>query len=69
MSFLKFFGRRLLTGLVARAFTGFLVRRFRVSPSAANLIFLVLTELLARGSEAAPGGGRGRGWRPGKPAP
>lgn len=61
MSLFKFFGRRLLTGVVARGFTNFLVKRFRVSPAAANLIFLVLAELLARGTESPAVAGRGRG--------
>lgn len=61
MSLLKFFGRRLLTGVVARGFTNFLVKRLRVSPGAANLIFVVLAELLARGTENPNVAGRGRG--------
>ncbi len=59
MSLLNFFGRRLLTGFVARGFTSFLVKRFRVSPGVANLIFVVLAELLARGTERSGVAGRG----------
>jgi len=64
MPIVSFFVRRLLTGVVARAFTSFLIKRFRVSPGAANLVFVVLTELLARGTEkpTAPGSGRGFGF-------
>ncbi len=58
MSILNFFGRRLLTGVVARGFTNFLVKRFRVSPGAANLIFVVLAEMLARGTEKPTGASR-----------
>ena len=59
MPIVSFFVRRLLTGVVARAFTTFLVKRFRVSPGAANLIFVVLAELLARGTEKPTAPGRG----------
>ncbi len=60
MPIVSFFVRRLVTGVVARAFTSFLIKRFRVSSGAANLIFLVVAELLARGTEksTAPGGFR-----------
>ncbi len=58
MSILNFFGRRLLSGVVARGFTNFLVKRFRMSPGAANLIFVVLAEMLARGTEKPNGAGR-----------
>ena len=61
MPIVSFFVRRLLTGIVARAFTSFLVKRFRVSPGAANLIFLVVAELLARGTEKTTGRGFGFG--------
>ena len=64
MPILSFFARRLLTGIAARFFTGILVKRFRVSPGAANLIFVVLTELLARSTEkpTSPASGRGFGF-------
>jgi len=64
MPLLSFFIRRLLTGIVARSFTNFLVKRFQMSPSMANLVFVVLAELLARGTEkpTMPGRGRGRGF-------
>lgn len=61
MSLLSFFARRFLTGAVARAVTSFLIRRFKLSPGAANIAFVVLTEMLARASEKpgrAPTGGR-----------
>ena len=53
MSFLLFFGRRILSGFVAKAVSGFLVKRFKMSPGAASLIFVVIAELLARSSEKA----------------
>ena len=53
MSFLSFFARRIFSGLVAKMFSGFLVNRFRMSPGAASLVFVVITELLARSSEKA----------------
>ena len=64
MPIISFFARRLLTGVIARFFTGFLTKRFRVSPGAANLIFVVLTELLARSTEkpTSPASGRGFGF-------
>lgn len=67
MSLFNFFGRRLLTGVVARGFTSFLVKRFRVSPGAASLIFVVLAELLARGTERPTAAATSRnGWFKGK---
>lgn len=69
MPIVMFFVRRILTGIAARAFTNLLVKRFNVSPGAANLIFVVLAELLARGTEkptaSAPGRGFGFGGRKG----
>lgn len=59
MPIVSFFVRRLLTGIIARGFTNFLVRRFRMSPAVANLIFLVLAETLARGTEKPTAPGRG----------
>ena len=59
MSIVNFFVRRLLTGIVARAFSNLLVKRFNVSPNVANLIFVVLAELLARGTEKPTAPGRG----------
>ena len=53
MSLIFFFGRRILSGLAAKIFAGFLVKRFKMSPGAASLLFVVLTELLARSSEKA----------------
>lgn len=53
MSILSFFARRIFSGLVAKMFSGFLVKRFKMSPGAASLIFVVVTELLARSSEKA----------------
>ena len=53
MSIISFFGRRILSGLVAKMFSGLLVKRFKMSPGAASLIFVVITELLARSSEKA----------------
>lgn len=61
MPLLSFFVRRFLTGTVARALTGFLSRRLRLSPGVSNIAFVVLTELLARASEKPgrfPQGGR-----------
>ncbi|BCM90527.1 hypothetical protein IAD21_02381 [Abditibacteriota bacterium] len=64
MPIVLFLVRRLLTGLAARVFTNFLVKKFRVSPGVANLIFVVLTELLARGTEkpTSPASGKGFGF-------
>ncbi len=59
MPFVNFLLRRLLTGILARAFSNFLVKRFKLSPGAANLIFVVLAELLARGTEKPTAPGRG----------
>ena len=59
MPLISFFARRMLTGAAARALTNFLVRRFKLAPGAANIVFVVLTELLARGTE--------RGTQPGTP--
>ena len=53
MSFLLFFGRRLLSGFVAKMFSSFLVKRFKVSGGVASLVFVIITELLARFSEKA----------------
>lgn len=53
MSLISFFGRRILSGLIAKLFSGFLVKRFKMSPGAASLIFVVSTEMLARSSEKA----------------
>ena len=53
MSFLLFFGRRILSGFVAKAVSGFLVKRFKMSPGAGSLVFVVIAELLARSSEKA----------------
>lgn len=53
MSLLLFFGRRILGGFVAKAFSNFLLKRFKMSHGAASLIFVVVTELLARSSEKA----------------
>lgn len=53
MSIISFFARRLFSGLIAKLFAGFLVKRFKMSPGAASLIFVVITELLARSSEKA----------------
>ena len=53
MSLLLFFGRRILGGMVAKAFTNFLMKRFNVSGGVASLVFVILAELLARSSEKA----------------
>ncbi len=53
MSFLLFFGRRILGGFVAKMFANFLTKRFNISAGVASLIFVVITELLARSSEKA----------------
>ena len=68
MNLVSFFVRRILTGAFARVFTNFLVKRFRVSPQVANLLFVVIAELLARGSESPKVAGRGfRGFGARKP--
>jgi hypothetical protein len=51
MSFLSFFVRRFLTGAVARGATNVLTRRFKMTPGMASIVFVVLTELLARAAE------------------
>lgn len=53
MSLLLFFGRRILGGFVAKAVSGFLMKRFNVSAGVASLVFVVIAELLARSSEKA----------------
>ncbi len=53
MPIISFFARRIFSGLIARAFSGFLVKRFKMSPGAASLVFVVVAELLARSSEKA----------------
>ena len=53
MSLLLFFARRIFGGLVAKAVTNFLVKRFNVSGGVASLIFVIVAELLARSSEKA----------------
>ena len=53
MSFLLFFGRRILGGFIAKMVTNFLVKRFKVPQGAASLLFVVIAELLARSSEKA----------------
>lgn len=53
MPIIFFFMRRILSGFVARAFSNFLVKRFKVPQGAASLIFVVIAELLARSSEKA----------------
>lgn len=53
MSLILFFARRIFGGMVAKAVTNFLVKRFKVSGGAASLIFVVVAELLARSSEKA----------------
>ena len=53
MSLLLFFGRRILSGWVAKMFANFLSKRFNVSAGAASLLFVVIAELLARSSEKA----------------
>lgn len=66
MPLLSFFARRFLTGTVARGFTRFLTRRLKMSPGAASIAFMVLTEVLARATEKrsqAPGKGKGFGRR------
>jgi hypothetical protein len=63
MSLLSFFARRFVTGTVARAATNFLMRRFKMTPGSANIVFVVLTEILARVGEKPgrfPAKGRGR---------
>ncbi|RYX80252.1 hypothetical protein EON83_29450 [bacterium] len=66
MPIVSFLVRRILTGVAARVFTNFLIKKFRVSPGAANLIFLVLTELLARGTEKPTSATSGKGFNFGK---
>lgn len=66
MPLISFFARRFLTGVVARGVTKVLIRRFKMSPNAAGIAFMVLTEVLARATEkkakapgsGAPGGGK-----------
>ncbi len=53
MSLLSFFGRRIFSGFIAKMFAGFLIKRFSMSAGAASMIFVVITELLARSSERA----------------
>lgn len=53
MSLILFFARRIFGGMVAKAVTGFLVKRFKVSGGVASLIFVIIAELLARSSEKA----------------
>lgn len=53
MSLILFFARRIFGGMIAKAVTNFLVKRFKVSGGAASLIFVVVAELLARSSEKA----------------
>ena len=53
MSIISFFGRRIFSGFIARMLSGFLVKRFKMSSGAASLVFVVITELLARSSEKA----------------
>ena len=53
MSLILFFARRIFGGMVARAVTNFLVKRFNVSGGVASLLFVIVTELLARSSEKA----------------
>lgn len=70
MSLLSFFVRRAVTGAVARRLSAFLARRFKMSPGMANIVFVILTELLARSTEKPsrfPQGGfsaKGRAKRP-----
>ena len=65
MPLISFFMRRFFSGAVARGLTGFLVRRFKMSPGVANIAFMVLTEVLARATEKS-GSGSGRGGRFGR---
>jgi hypothetical protein len=51
MPLLSFFARRFFTGAVARAATNTLTKRLNLSPAAASIAFIVLTELLARATE------------------
>lgn len=53
MPLILFFARRIFGGMVAKAVTGFLVKRFNVSGGLASLIFVIIAELLARSSEKA----------------
>ena len=53
MPFLLFFGRRILGGFVAKTVANFFIRRFNLSAGVASLLFVVVTELLARSSEKA----------------
>ncbi len=57
MPLISFFARRFLTGAVARGATNFLMRRFKMSPGASNIAFVVLTEVLARATEKSLGAG------------
>jgi hypothetical protein len=53
MSMLGFLLRRLVSALVARHATNYASRHLDLSPGAANLLFVALTEVMARGSEIA----------------
>lgn len=61
MSLLSFFGRRLVTGAASRVFVNLLVKKFRLSPSIANLIAVVLMETIARQTEKSRAGAAGAG--------
>lgn len=53
MSLIGFLLRRIISALVARQATNYASRHLELSPGAANLMFVALTEIMARGSEAA----------------
>ena len=53
MSLFLFLGRRILGGFVAKAVANFFARRLNLSAGVASLLFVVVTELLARSSEKA----------------
>ena len=53
MSLILFFARRILGGFIARLFIGFLTKRFGLAAGAASLLWMVITEVLARSSEKA----------------
>ncbi len=61
MPLISFFVRRFLTGTVARAAANFMARRFKMSPGAANIAFVVLTEVLARATEKSGGASKPAG--------
>ena len=53
MTIILFFARRILGGIVARVISGFLVKRLGLSAGVASLLWVVVTEFLARSSEKA----------------